>query len=55
MKEITEIKLKGELHKLISANVVQQPTETMGQYNGRLIYLTNEFYNLFIKYNELGR
>ena len=52
MKEIQEIKLKGELHNLISANATQQPNEDIKQYNGRLIDLTNEFYDIFIKYYE---
>lgn len=51
MKELKEIQLKGELHDIISREASQAPNETIQQYNGRIIDLTNEIFNLFVKYN----
>lgn len=50
MKEIEEVKLKGELLKLLLRDVPQRSMDTDLQHNTRLIDLTNDVFNVFIKY-----
>lgn len=49
MKEEKEIRIKGELFKLLLRDVPQKSVDTDLQHNTRLIDLTNEVFNIFIK------
>jgi hypothetical protein len=50
LKEEQEVKLKGEIYKLLLAHDNQLANETVLQQNGRLIDLTNDVFNIVIKY-----
>jgi len=50
MKEEKEIKLKGEIYKLLFSHDNPLPNETVLQQNGRLIDLTNDVFDIVIKY-----
>ena len=51
MKEAQEARLKGKIHDIVSREVLQSPNETIQQYNGRLIDITCEIFNLLTEYN----
>ena len=50
LKEEQEAKLKGELYQLLFKNDNPSLNETVLQHNGRLIDLTNDVFNIVIKY-----
>lgn len=52
MKEIIEVKIKGEIHKFLTENIPQRSVDTILQHNGRLLDLTEDIFKIFLKYYE---